>query len=295
MARHSAPRVAVGIGVVLRELFQFADIDLAHQCRDVLVVFISRLGFRDRNLVEDRWVEFHHAELADIAAEFGQALGGPWRHDGIEIAPGNAEVFFEDRAIFGGVEQTQRRLENRRTLDRVEGHLLDQLFQLFGQGRFTATDRAQQIEDLFLLFQALSGMAEIRHDLVDAFFHPVEVLKGRIAADHLVGKRFATASSWSRCRAAPVRRWPARDARRRRRRRYAPSCTVPGTPAGENSSWRVDSKRCWKWLKILMTSPRSIRGADAGSVSRCWQATEYAVAVYPPEHLQGINPESYSR
>src|ERR1700712_4591020 len=33
----------------------------------------------------------------------------------------------------------------------------------------------------------------------------------------------------------------------------------------ESSSWRVDSKRCWKWLKILMTSPRSIRRAGGGS------------------------------
>ncbi|MNL33217.1 hypothetical protein D3C87_1551140 [compost metagenome] len=62
------------------------------------------------------------------------------------------------------------------------------MLELLGQGRFTTTDRAEQVKDLFLLFQALSGMAEIRHDLVDAFFHPVEVFKGRIAADDLVGE-----------------------------------------------------------------------------------------------------------
>ncbi|MNU87604.1 hypothetical protein D3C71_773880 [compost metagenome] len=181
-------RVAVGVGVVLREFFQFADIDLAHQCRDVLVVFIAWFGLGHGDLVEDRRVEFHHAELTDVATEFGQALGRPWRHDGVEVAPWNAEVFLEDRAIFSGVEQTQRRFEYRRALDRVEGDFLDQLFELLGQGRFTATDGPEQIEDLFLLFQALSGMAEIRNDLVDAFFHPVEVFKGRIAADDLVGE-----------------------------------------------------------------------------------------------------------
>ncbi|MNF28014.1 hypothetical protein D3C84_86820 [compost metagenome] len=181
-------RVAVGVGVVLRELLQFADIDLAHQRRDVLVVFVTRFGFGHGDLVEDRRVEFHHAELADVAAEFGQAFGGPWRHDGVEVAPRDAEIFLEDRAIFSGVEQTQGRFEYRRALDRVEGHSFHQLLEFFGQGRFTTADGAEQIKDLFLLFQALGGMAEIRHDLVDAFFHPVEVFKGRIATDHLVGE-----------------------------------------------------------------------------------------------------------
>ena len=179
-------RVAVGVGIVLWEFFQFADIDFAHQRRDVLVVLIARLGLGHADLVEDRRVEFHHAELADVTAELGQALGGPGRHDGVEVAPWDAEVFFEDRAIFRGVEQAQGRFEDRRTLDGVEGHFLDQLFELFGQGRFTAANRAEQVEDLFLLFQALGGVPEVGDDLVDAFFHAVEVFKGRIAADHLV-------------------------------------------------------------------------------------------------------------
>jgi len=32
----------------------------------------------------------------------------------------------------------------------------------------------------------LGGVPEVGDDLVDAFFHAVEVFKGRIAADHLV-------------------------------------------------------------------------------------------------------------
>ena len=180
--------VAVSVGVVLWVFLEFADIDLTDQRRNILVVFIARFGLGHGDLVEDRRIQFDHAELTDIATEFGQAFGRPRRHDGVQIALGNAEIFLEDRAIFGGVEQTQRRLEYRRALDRVEGHFLDQLFQLLGQGRFTATDGAEQIEDLFLLFQALGGVAEIRHDLVDAFFHPVEVFKGRITTNHLVGE-----------------------------------------------------------------------------------------------------------
>jgi len=31
-------------------------------------------------------------------------------------------------------------------------------------------------------------MAEVGDDLVDAFFHPMEVFKGRVATDHLVGE-----------------------------------------------------------------------------------------------------------
>ncbi|EJT85657.1 hypothetical protein PPS11_05122 [Pseudomonas putida S11] len=58
----------------------------------------------------------------------------------------------------------------------------------FGQRRLTAAHRAQQIEDLFLFLQTLGGVAEVGHDLVDALFHAMEVGKGRIAADNLVGE-----------------------------------------------------------------------------------------------------------
>src|ERR1700712_1467784 len=63
----------------------------------------------------------------------------------------------------------------------------------------------------------------------------------------------------------------------------------------ESSSWRVDSKRCWKWLKILMTSPRSIRGADAGSVSGCWQQPDIQLLFTPQNPFKAYRPESYSR
>ncbi|MNP15949.1 hypothetical protein D3C76_1083240 [compost metagenome] len=180
------PGIGIGIGVVLRVFLEFANVHLTDQGRDVLVVLVARFGLGDGDLVEDRGVQLDYFELADIPAKLCQALGGPRRHDGVQVAARNAEVFLENGAIFGCVEQAQWRFENRRTLDGIEGHLLHQLLQFLGQRRFAAAYRTEQVEDLFLLFQALCGVAEIRHDLVDAFFHAVEVFKGRIAANHLV-------------------------------------------------------------------------------------------------------------
>ena len=69
--------IAVGVGIVLREFLQLADVDLADQGRDILVVLIARLGLGHGYLVEDRRVELDHAELADVAAVLGQTLGRP--------------------------------------------------------------------------------------------------------------------------------------------------------------------------------------------------------------------------
>ncbi|MNM69603.1 hypothetical protein D3C81_812020 [compost metagenome] len=178
--------VAVGVGVVLREFFQLADIHLADQRGDVLVVLVTRFGLGDGDLVEDRRVQLDHAELADVAAELVEALGCPRRHHGAQIAPRNAVFLFENGAVFVGVEQPQRRFEYRRTLDGIEGHLLHQLLEFLRQGRFTAAHRAEQIKDLFLLFEPLGRMTEEGDDLVDAFFHSMEVGEGWVATDHLV-------------------------------------------------------------------------------------------------------------
>ena len=47
-----APGETVGIGVVLSEGLELADVDFADQRRDVLIVFVARLGFRDADLLE---------------------------------------------------------------------------------------------------------------------------------------------------------------------------------------------------------------------------------------------------
>ncbi len=181
-------RVAVGVGIVLREFLELADIHLAHQRRDVLVVLVTRLGLGHGDLVEDRRIELDHAELGNVAAEFLQALGGPGRHDRVQVARRDAVVLLEDLRVLHRVEQPQRRFEDRRALDGVEGHAFHQLLELFGQRRLAAAHRAEEIEDLLLLFQALCGVAEVGDDLVDAFLHAMEILEGRITADHLVGE-----------------------------------------------------------------------------------------------------------
>ncbi|MNH08567.1 hypothetical protein D3C79_679860 [compost metagenome] len=101
-------RVAISIGVVLWVFLKFADIDLADQGRDVLVVFIAGFGLGNGDLVKNRRVQLHHLELGDVPAKLLQALGGPRRHDGIEVAPWDAELFLENGPIFGGIEQAQR-------------------------------------------------------------------------------------------------------------------------------------------------------------------------------------------
>src|SRR5690606_7025314 len=100
---------------------------------NVLVVLVTGFGLGNGDLIEDGWIEFYDFELADVAPELSQTLGRPGRHDGAQVASGNTEVFLENRSVFSGVEQPQRRLENRRNLDRVERHFRDQLFEVFSQ------------------------------------------------------------------------------------------------------------------------------------------------------------------
>ncbi len=124
---------AVGVRVFLGEFLQLADVHLAHQGRDVLVVFVAGLGLGHRHLVENRRVAAHHAELAQVAAVVLQPLHRPGRHDGAYIAARNAVLLFQDRAVLFRVEQAQRRFVHRRILDGVERHLLHERLELFRQ------------------------------------------------------------------------------------------------------------------------------------------------------------------
>ncbi len=138
-----AARIAVGIRIVLREILELADIDLADEGRDILVVFVARFGLGNGDLLEDRRVAPHDAELVDVAAEFVQALDGPGTRHRAQIAAGNAVILFEDLAVFVFAEQAQGRLVDGRTLDCIKGHQLHQALEFFGNRRFAATDRPQ--------------------------------------------------------------------------------------------------------------------------------------------------------
>ena len=58
-----------------------------------------------------------------------------------------------------------------------------QLLEAFGEGRFAAANRAQQIKNLFSFFETLGGVLEVADDPFDRFFHTEEILKGRINLD----------------------------------------------------------------------------------------------------------------
>ena len=182
------PGKGVGVRIILGEVFQLANVYLAHQGGNILVVFIAGFGFGHRDLVENGGVAFYHAKLTQVAAEFMQTLDRPGRHDGADITAGNAVFLFEDGAIFFRVEQGQGGVVYRRALEGIEGHFLHQRLELFGQGGFAATHRPKQIENLFLFFQTLGGVAVITDDVFDDFFEAVELVEGGVAADNLVGE-----------------------------------------------------------------------------------------------------------
>ena len=148
-----AARVAVGVGVVLGVALQLADVDLAHQRGNVLVVLVARLGLGDGHLAQHGGVEPHDAELRDVAVEFAQALDRPGRHDAAQVAARDAVLLLQRIAEAIGMEQAQRRFVDGRTLQRIDGVGLHQHLQPLGDRGLAAAHRPQQIENLLALFQ----------------------------------------------------------------------------------------------------------------------------------------------
>ena len=130
--------------------------------------------------------QLHDAELGEVAAVLVEALHRPRRGDLVEVAARDAVLVLERRAVVVLREQTERRLVHRRALQRVEGHLLHEVLQLFGERALAASGRAEQVEDLLALFQGLRGVLEVGDDLLDRLLHPVEVLERGIELDDLV-------------------------------------------------------------------------------------------------------------
>ncbi|MNT35030.1 hypothetical protein D3C72_1710420 [compost metagenome] len=139
--------VTVGVRVVLRVMFQFTDIHFTDQRGNILVVLIARFGLGNRNLLQNGWPDFHHAEFGDVAAKLMQAFRRPRRHDGAEIAVRDAKLFFQNLRIFLRIEQAQRMIVYRAAFsvsaENVNRHALHQRFQALCQRRFTTTDRAE--------------------------------------------------------------------------------------------------------------------------------------------------------
>ena len=117
-----------------------------------------------------------------------QAFHGPRAGDVAQVAARDAVILFQDGAVLFLVEQAQRRFVDGRAFQAIEGHVFHQRLELFRDRRLAAADRAQQVQDLLALFQALRGVAEVGDDLLDDFLGAVELAEGGVDLDHLVGE-----------------------------------------------------------------------------------------------------------
>ena len=132
-----AARIAVSVGIVLGEGLQLADVDLADQRRDVLVVFIARLGLCDRDLTQPRRLDLGDAELRDVATEGFEALVAPRAHQSAEAAAWNAVLLLKHRSQRFRIEQAERAFEYRAEfvagLQHVDGVDFHQRLEAFGE------------------------------------------------------------------------------------------------------------------------------------------------------------------
>src|SRR5436190_16082946 len=95
-------RIAVSVRVVLRVMLELADVNLADERRNILVVLVARLRFGDRDLAQRGRYYARNAELRGVAAIFLEPLDGPRRHDPGQVATGNAVLLFERLAELRG-------------------------------------------------------------------------------------------------------------------------------------------------------------------------------------------------
>ena len=193
-----AAGIAVRIGIVLRIGLELADIDLADQRGDVLVVLVARLGLGDRDLAQPRRLDLGDAEAGDVAAKRFEPLQTPRAHQAAETAARNAVLLLDHRPELIGIEQAERRFKHRREfvarLEHVDRMNFHQRLQPLGERRLAATDGPEQIEDLLALFETLSCVPEETDDALDRLFHAVKAGEGRIDAHRTVQKN--TAKAW---------------------------------------------------------------------------------------------------
>src|SRR4029077_21260496 len=130
----------------------------------------------------------HDREFGDVAAELLKALYRPGR-DGARGPPlWHAVALLDVIAERERVEQAERALEHRTDifagLENVNRLLPHQLLQPLRERGFAAAHRAQQIEPLLALLEALGGVAEEADDALDRVFHAEEIVgEGRVDLD----------------------------------------------------------------------------------------------------------------
>src|SRR5437868_14860073 len=111
-----AAGIGVGIGVVLGERYQLANVDVADQRRDVLIVLVAGLGFRNRDLPHPRGLDLGDAESRNIASEGFEPLVAPRTHQSMEAPTRSAVLFSQDRGALLRIEQAEWGLEQRTEL-----------------------------------------------------------------------------------------------------------------------------------------------------------------------------------
>ena len=192
-----AAGVGIRIRIGLRQRLQAADIDLADERGDVLVVLVAGFGLGDGDLAQARGPDLDHLELRDVALELVEALQRPRAHQPGQPPARDPVAALDLGPHRLGVEQPERALEDRRDLvaglEHVDRVHLHQGLEAFGERRLAAADGPEQVEDLLALLQALRGMAEERDDPLDRLLHAEEFVEGRIGPDRPVHEDAAEA------------------------------------------------------------------------------------------------------
>ena len=179
--------IAVGVRVVLAEMLELADIELADQRRDVLVVLVARLGLGHTDLAQPRGQQLDHREARDVAVELVEPLHRPGRDQPGEQALRDVVLVLEEIAHELAVEEAERGFEDRADLlpglEHIDRLLLHQAFQYLRPCRLAAADRAEQVEDLLTLLQPLRGVAEEADDALGRLLHAIEFAEGLVSLD----------------------------------------------------------------------------------------------------------------
>src|SRR6185437_2701127 len=183
----------VGVGIVLAEMFELADIDLADERGDVLVVFIARLGLGDGVLAQLGGENLRDFELRDVASEFVQSFYRPGTHHATDAVALDPIALGKQITELDGAEETQRALEYRADrvarLEHVDWIFFHHILEPLGKRRLAATDRAEEIKNLPLLLETLGGVLEVAHNALDRVFHPIEAVESAIGLDRAVGEK----------------------------------------------------------------------------------------------------------
>ena len=144
----------------------------------------------------DGWI-FDDPEVRDVAAELVEPLHAQGLIRPVRRRRGMPYLSSSIGPMRLGIEQAERALEDRADLvaglqhvDRMHFH---QRLQPLGQRGLAAADRAEQVEDLLALLEALRGVAEEADDPLDRLFHAVELGEGRIEPDRAVHEDAAEA------------------------------------------------------------------------------------------------------